>query len=167
MVELSVIVLILALFAASSAPNMASAIEGGKRRSFRASTLNLIHQARESAIQSGKTVWLSTDSNGGFQISTTVDEEEQVIKTVDAADGVTVENLTLNGSSAGDGDWKIGFYPDGSSDGGSFELQESNASKTVTVDKRTGRIRVTDGDLDESESPDAEWQAGEYERTGS
>ena len=166
LVELSVIVIILAMFAASTAPNMASMIEGGKRRGFRQSVLTLIRQAKEEAVTRGQVVWFASTSDAGFEISTTIDDQETTLKEITPVDGVTAANFMKAGAAGGEGDWRVAFYPDGTCEGGSFEFQEAGATRSVSISKRNGGVTLADGEVDTSKDPDQEWQAGEYEKSG-
>ena len=166
LIELSVIVLILAMFAAATVPNMASAIEGGKRRGFRQSILTMVRQGREEAITRGQVVYMESNSDGGFDLTTAIDDQSTSIKQVAAVDGVTVENFVSDTSPSGQGDWVMAFYPDGTCQGGSFEFQEAGGTRSVSISKRNAAITLGDGPIDTSTDPNQEWQAGDYERSG-
>lgn len=165
LIELSTVIVILALFAAAVVPHMASAIEGSKRRSYRVEVLTLAKQGKEEAIKRGANVRL-TYSDGTFQIAEPNDINETIIDTVASVQGIEASHFSKAGQEQAEGEWGITFYPDGTSDGGSFQFDEGQDSTTVKVDKRDARISVTDGAIDPSDNSENEWDAGGYEQTG-
>lgn len=166
LIELSVVVLIMAMFAALTVPNMAATVESGNKRNFRQSVITMIRRAKEEALTRGQVVLMSTNSDNGFELSTTVDEQETKFAEVSPVDGVTATNFMKGGSSAGEGDWQMAFYPDGTCEGGSFEFQQNGSTRSVSISKKNCAVTVTDGSLEPENDPDQQWQAGEYEKSG-
>ncbi len=163
LIEVSVVIVILSLMATLIAPRMATTIEGGKRRAYRSNVLTLVRQARAEAIGQGQTVTLSVPSTG-FQIGTTdANSNVTTIKTVAAVNGVQTSNFMRAGQSTGDTQWQLGFYPDGSTDGGSFQFVEANHTQSVAIARKDGQLTLSDGELDPATTSDAEWDAGGYD----
>jgi len=161
LIELSVVIVILAMFAAAVVPNMATSIESAKRRSFRVSVLTLARRAKVEAITRGATVNLSLN-NGDFQISSGSETDSTVIGSVSQAPGIEASHFTKAGEELGEGEWLIAFYPDGTSDGGAFQFDEGSDSTSVKIAKKDGRVSVTDGALDPGDTSETEWEAGGY-----
>jgi len=164
-VELSVVIIVMAMFAALTVPNIASTIESGKRRGFRQAVLSLIREARAEAVSRKQPVAMSY-TDDGFELTVTTNDQDEVIKSIDKVDGVDASHFTTNGDETADTSWRCSFYPDGTCDGGSFEFDEASDSQTVTIAKRDGHILLNDGQYDESTNPDQEWDAGGYVQTG-
>jgi prepilin-type N-terminal cleavage/methylation domain-containing protein len=165
-VEMSVVIMVIAIFSALAVPNIASTIDGGRHRAFRHSVLTMIREARVEAVSSKQTVAMSY-TDDGFQLTVNDEnDQESVIKSVAKVDGVDASHFTTEGQETADSSWRCAFYPDGTNDGGSFEFDEGSDSQTVTINKRDGRITLNDGQYDEATNPDQEWDAGGYVQTG-
>lgn len=158
LIELTVVILVLALLAASIMPNVASAIESNRRRNFRLAVPRLMSEAHNTAVQSGQPVFLTTNEDDGFELTRTVEGEETVLQTLDAVEGVTIDSLLAADGSEPSDEWRVGFYPDGTSDGGIVDLNEAGSTFRYQIVKATSRVKR----LGEDETvEDEKWQAGD------
>lgn len=151
--------MLLALFAASIAPNVARQIEASKKRGYRQSVLILLRQARNEAIWTRLTTNVTIEENA-FSISQTEADSTTTLKRVEAVNGVEVSHEWINGSEVGESEWKIAFYPDGTSSGGGFQFDEGSNSQSVSVKKSSGEIVTTNNATNPSIEDDSEWEAG-------
>lgn len=158
LIELTVVILVLALLAASIMPNVASAVETNRRRAFRLAVPRMMSEAHNRAVQGGQPVFMSTNTDDGFELKQTVDGEETVLQSLDAVNGVSIDSLLAADGSEPSDDWQIGFYPDGTSDGGIVELNDNGTTFRYQVAKTTSRVRRL-GEDDQLE--DTKWQAGD------
>lgn len=165
LVELSVVIVLMAMFAAAMVPRVGNMLTSQARRGYRIDVLRLAKKAHEEAIRRRETVTLRSDS-GTFRISTATEIEESVIETVQPAAGVEVSHFALAGNEVGEAEWLVAFYPDGTSDGGTFQFDEGSQSSTVAIRKRDGKVSVTEGDATQAGTEDNEWDAGGYVQTG-
>lgn len=165
LIELTVVILILALLAASIMPNVATAIESNRRRNFRLAVPRMMSDAHNRAVQSGQPVFMSTNTDDGFQLTNTQDgQDDNVLQTLDAVDGVTIDSLLAADGSEPSDDWKVGFYPDGTSDGGIVELNDSGTTYRYQIVKASSRVKRL-GEDDQVEED--KWPAGDLAiRTG-
>lgn len=160
LVEMSAVIIVLALVAAIVTPRLAAVLEANKVREYRRNVINLMGQARENAIRTGQVTSVS-HNDGEFRMQSGTEDSASVMQRVQAIDTVRAENFETDGSPAGDSDWQISFYPDGTCDGGGFELSEGGDTEAIRILKRNGQIYRTDGDLASTEDPEGRWNAGE------
>jgi general secretion pathway protein H len=165
LVEMSAVIIVLALMAAAITPRLAATIEANKVREYRRNVINLFGQARENAVRTGQTTSVS-HNEGEFRMQSGTEDSANVMERVESIETVRAENFEVAGSPSGDGDWQVSFYPDGTCDGGGFELSEGGSTESIRILKRTGQIYRNDGDLAATEDPEARWNAGENVPSG-
>jgi prepilin-type N-terminal cleavage/methylation domain-containing protein len=157
MVEMTVVIVVLALMAAAIMPNVGTAVEQNRRRNYRLAVPRLVGEAQNYAIREGQTVTMRADTDGAFTLVTEAEGEENTINELTPVEGVDIDALlTADGSDPGS-DWQINFYPDGSSDGGVIELSDAGAPFRYQVLKSSGKVRR----IGEDTPLEAEkWEAG-------
>lgn len=158
MIEIMVVILVLALLAASIMPNVASVVDSNRRRSYRLAVPRMVGEGHNYAVQRGQIVTMQVNENEGFELVTQGEEDEQVIRTLAAVDGVSVDSLlAADGSDPGQ-EWQVNFYPDGTSDGGVIEMSDAGMVYRYQVVKASSKVRLIDPEelLEEDK-----WQAGE------
>lgn len=160
LIEMTVVIMILALLAAAIVPNAASAVISNRRRSFRLGVPRLVGEAHNKAVQTGQTVTLTKTENDGFQIATNDGQSDQTVDTLDGVDGVTVESTLDADGSQGSSDWQIAFYADGTCDGGTIELGDNGATYRYQVTKATSKVKLLGEDEDPASGNDR-WPAGD------
>lgn len=160
LIEMSVVVLIIALLAAAVAPNLVSLKTGRELRQFRSDLRQLAAQTRESAISTGKELDLSFGSNR-FSVQPADTESTVVPRTLAVPDVVTTNRFELAGADSSEGEWTLRFYPDGTTDGGGVELREGQNAFALQI-KKSGEVLVVDGNLPDTTAE--KWQAGEHEQ---
>lgn len=162
MIELSTVVVLLALFAATVAPHMASAIEGSKRRQYRVSVLTLLRQAKNEAVLRGQATEVRLEESTFRLVATSQDQEETSINVVQAVEGVEATHTWVDGAEVSEGEWALTFFPDGTSNGGGFQFDEGTGSQSVTVSRRNGLASLGDDVANPTLDQETEWEAGTY-----
>jgi prepilin-type N-terminal cleavage/methylation domain-containing protein len=158
MIEIMVVILVLALLAASIMPNVASVVDSNRRQAYRLAVPRMVGEGHNYAVQRGQIVTMQLNDDEGFELVTQGEEDEQVIKTLPQVEGVTVDSLLVADGSDPGLEWQVNFYPDGTSDGGVIELGDAGAVYRYQVVKATGKVRRIDPEelLEEDK-----WQAGD------
>lgn len=166
--EMIIVVMIISLLAAMIVPNVANQQKGIQVRAFFSELSNFAADARERAISTKKPITLALDSNTQSFVQTTKadddDANDQQLATLKLPSGVTTDNFISGENTMGASDWKVQFFPDGSSDGGGVELTSSGRVRTLKVDL-DGTVSISDGPTpDDSQKQDDQWPAGDYEK---
>ncbi len=157
LIELSVVIVILAMMAALVVPNIATAITGGRSRLYVQSVSDIVRQAREEAVFRKATVSLNRTDDGAFQLSTNQDGQTTQIKQTQTSADVTASAFESGGQSMSEGDWTVKFYADGTCDGGAFQLDANGASAAYRIRRSDGHLSITQGALDTTDDPDTRW----------
>ncbi|MEQ1823752.1 MAG: prepilin-type N-terminal cleavage/methylation domain-containing protein [Fimbriimonadaceae bacterium] len=164
LIELSAVIVVLALLAVLITPNLGRSLVANQRRGYRAGVLRLIEDAKMRAAQLGTTITLRSGENGGFQLSSrNTDGEETVLQSLDAVDGIETSGLFLKDGTENGSDWAVNFYPDGSCDGGSIDLAENGSEIRYQIKPATGMVAIVSTDTEIQED---RWQAGEFTSGG-
>jgi type II secretion system protein H len=165
LIEMTVVIMILALLAAAIVPNAASAVISNRRRNFRLGVPRLVGEAHNKAVQTGQTVTMTKTENDGFQIATNDGQNDQAVDTLDGVDGVSIESVLDANGDQSNGEWQIAFYPDGTCEGGTIELGDNGATYRYQVTKSTSKVKLLgEGETDPSND---KWPAGELAVRGS
>jgi Tfp pilus assembly protein FimT len=172
MIELIVVIGVITLIAGIVAPMAISLQKGQVTRNFYTSVRDLSVKARNEAINRGLTMTITSDGNQKhleMAVDTTVATSNTLAPpspTVDVPavdvpipDDVTLQTYKTGTNDTTEGEWKLHFYPDGSSDGGGFEIAQGSKTQTWIV-ATDGSNRMLDGTYPD---PTLEkWQAGDY-----
>jgi type II secretion system protein H len=160
LIEICVVVFIIALISSLIVPNLVRAREGQERRDFEAKVFRLASWARETAIQEHKTLALSV-SDRSFAVVEETEDGEQDRQSLQMPEGIDTGSMAAEGEDATSNEWRLHFYPDGSSDGGGVELSDNGRIRTLEV-KTDGSLRMIEGNLEENGTK--KWSAGEIEK---
>lgn len=156
---------ILMILSAALSPAVGGWINGQATHTFLNSFNNLPAKAKNLAVSTNTNVALTFDGRSFRLGSTDSNGDSTELGTLSMPDGVDVSRLFNDGKVADSSDWKINFYPDGSSDGGGIELSRGNSLTSLSVDKGTSLATVTDGEMPDGEN--TSWPAGDYvQRSG-
>jgi prepilin-type N-terminal cleavage/methylation domain-containing protein len=168
LIELTVVITVLAVLASAVVPNLVAYQASQREHAFLDNLVGLGAIAREKAIASGRNVDIEyDDSADAFRLHTTdVNGDDQDLNTLSVPGAIKANKFQLLGSDSGPSDWKLNFYPDGSSDGGGVELIQGDSGViSLNVDARTGRSELLHDSLPDPRANS--WQAGDYvHRTG-
>jgi prepilin-type N-terminal cleavage/methylation domain-containing protein len=163
LVEMSVVITLLALFATMVVPAMAHWRAGDEYRAFPGKLMRFLADAKLSATQNHASRSISYDeTTSEFRMFWTDPEtaQEQEGGRVALPSGIEVGRLTYANTDSSPQDWRLTFYQDGSADKSAMELRDQDDYISVTVDD-TGTAKMTRDALPE---PGTErWNAGENE----
>ena len=161
LIELSVIIVLLALFAAIVAPNMLAIKRSRAQLDREAAILRLPQEARNEAQERRTPIALRLEEDAlVMETEPAEGEDAQTIKQVSFT-GMAVETTQLNGESTDTSSWRWVAYPDGSADTGGVEFSLNGSQKSLEL-PRFGDAKWLRGAL-----PDVQqerWQAGELEQ---
>ena len=163
LVELTVVVAVLLILSAAVVPNLIAMENSQRERAFYNTLANMPAQAREKAIAQGRTVSLQyNDTANQFQLHTTDDNgNDQTATTLDLLPGIQVNRVVLGTNDSSPTDWKLNFYPDGSSDGGGAEMSlPDSTAVSLSVEAANGHSQLLGDRLPDPNSQ--RWQAGDY-----
>ena len=160
LIELCLVIIVITLISALIVPNLVRAREGQERRDFEAKVFRLASWARETAIQEHKTLALSV-SDRRFTVVEETEDGEEDRQSLSMPEGIDTGSMAAEGEDATSNEWRLHFFPDGSSDGGGVELSDNGRIRTLEV-KTDGSMRVIEGNLEENGTE--KWNAGEIEK---
>lgn len=163
LVEMSLVITMIALFATMVMPSIAHWREGIPYRQFPGKLMQLISEAREDAIQSHTPHALSYDEGTGeIRVSwinpdTSLEEDGARLA---LPDRIQLNRLVLEDVDTAPSAWKLTFYPDGTADKGGIELQDEDQSRSISISE-LGSAKLLDTSLPEATSE--RWAAGDNE----
>lgn len=166
LIELTVVVLVLALMSAMVVPRLNAVKSGIDAKVNMDAIQRLASRARESAMSTGRPVAMAyNETDRAFELrQNNADGDSEVSNTL-AIHPDFEPNRFVNGTDElTASDWTLSFYPDGTSDGGGFEMDEGGITRSLVVGARNGLSKWSNGSLPVYETE--KWQAGEYERRG-
>jgi type II secretory pathway pseudopilin PulG len=170
LIELMIVTTVIVLLAAIVTPQVVAMKHARDARLSLIQLRDLALQAREMAIRDGHSLVLKYQENQAtMQIvrpgdTTSTDEtlvNDQVLGTVQLADGVSLRSFRSQSEDKTATDWELYFYADGKADKGGFEVEASGSVQSVRVDA-TGEVSLVSGSLPQEE--DTSWVAGENEK---
>ncbi len=160
MIEMSIVISLVALFAALIVPNLVSSHKSAQERLFVDSMKRIANEARESAISQNLAMHLSLN---GDRLSVTKDtgnnQKGDELVGVDLIDEANATKFQVNGQEPTSGDWDLRFFPDGTADEGGVEVTIGQSVYALNVSPRGG-VSVDDQLTDASS---IRWEAGTYE----
>ncbi|GDX40414.1 hypothetical protein LBMAG21_07060 [Armatimonadota bacterium] len=163
LIELSVVIVILALFAMLVVPNFVAMRRSRAYFDLEASIARTPVDTYNEARSSHRPVQLRIEGSALIMERLTTDSDPQQVKRVDFTSDIQVDRTLLNGDSTDISSWKWTVYPDGSADAGGVEFLVGASRKSLVLHK-DGKSQWLSGDL-----PDAtedKWQAGEIQKRG-
>jgi prepilin-type N-terminal cleavage/methylation domain-containing protein len=170
LVEMMVVTTVLAMLAAFVVPNIVTMTRARDARLSLVQLRDLAREARETAVRDGTSLSLRfDDTRATMQIvrpgdpASTDDNlaNDQVLRSVQLANGVTVRTLQLAGQERSASEWDVRFYSDGRADKGGFELLTAGSADNVRI-LETGEVILASGALPQQEEQTT-WPAGEHE----
>ena len=160
LIEMSIVITLVALFASLIVPNLVGSRETQRERAFVSALKRLALDARTRAISDNQTLHL-TLSGDRFSVSQDGDAKQRgaEILGLDLLASARVSRCQLNGQDASTADWDLRFYPDGTADQGGIEIEVGQNVYVLNVTAK-GQGTVDDQLTDQST---VQWQAGTYE----
>jgi len=162
LIELSVVIVVLAMMAALIVPNLVTSLRGGQVKVYRQSVFDIVRQGREEAVTRGATVTLNGEESGVVTLTLPGEEGEATIKETQEGGDVTVSGFESFTTASNGAEWSTRFFPDGSSEGGAFQLDEGQSSVTVRIRRADGRMVVTSGPVSDNANEETKWEVGTW-----
>jgi Tfp pilus assembly protein FimT len=167
--EMTIVITLLALFAALIIPNLASEKSGREARQFFVKARNLMLEAKTRALSDGITRTIRLDDTGGRLVVERVsagdglDEEQTTTeeRALDLPDGVTGSAFRVEKDDSTSAEWDIRFFADGKARAGGVSFTSNDRVISLTVDKE-GLVKQIDGPL--PDATDETWDAGGFEQ---
>jgi Tfp pilus assembly protein FimT len=160
LIEMTIVITILALFAAAVMPALANWRAGDAYRAFPGQLLRLIANARQDAIYNHVSRSLSYDAtSGAFKISWTdpTTAQPQDGATLTPPSGIMMGRMVYLDNDTSPQNWKVTFYPDGTAENAGFELQDQDKYTTIAITD-AGKITLSNAALPEPDT--IRWSAG-------
>ena len=163
LIEMTIVISILALFAAAVIPALANWRAGDAYRAFPGQLLRLVANARQDAIDNHVARSLSYDpSTGSFKISwlDPTTSQPQDGPTLTPPSSIQMGRLVYLDNDTSPQNWKVTFYPDGTAENAGFELQDQDKYFTIAI-TAAGQITLSNAALPEPDT--LRWSAGANE----
>lgn len=161
LIEISVVVLILAMFAALVLPRVIPLSRGDAVRKFTIELPGAIRTIRADAMNRSESLVLAFDSQQN-QLVIQSAEGQQVGNRIAVPADIEVSGARIGKNDATGTDWELRFYPDGTCDGGGISFSFDGKAQSLQLFAETGAGRWVDGELPEIGTD--EWPAGELEQ---
>lgn len=161
---MTVVITVLAIFAAAIMPNLLSDRKSREAREFFSKARNLMLEARSRSIGDGTARSVKIDESGGRLIVERTDAESGEAvedRALTMPEGVTGNAYRVEKTESNSAEWTIRFFADGRARGGAISFDSNGRIYSLIVDD-SGLVRRLDGDLPPVE--DESWDAGGYEQ---
>jgi len=142
LLELLVVLAIAGLLMAAIPPLVSAVIPGTELKGATRQLAVSLRGARFSSISRGVPVEITFISAAPARYVVGEQAEKLLPR------GATLHIKTLDNEVAGDGPFRLRFYPDGSSSGAIIRLHREQHNYTVSVDWLMARIRISQGEPD-------------------
>lgn len=161
LIEMMAVVFVIAALSAIAAPSIASVVKSTRIRNYLSAVEKIVIDATQLAQSSGRTVTLTSDEDGSFQLTQDLGNlaEPTVQATVQATPGLAPGRFTSGSEEKNAGDWSTRFFSDGTSDKGGVEFSGGGDSWYLSIDNR-GHGTLQKGELPEMQEDS--WPAGDY-----
>ncbi len=160
LVEMSIVIALVALFAAAVVPNLVASRDSRREREFVSGMKRLVMSARERAINGNETLHLGFSGNR-LTVTHEGDSGQQgdEVAGVDLVEGANASRFQTNGQDSSSADWDLRFFPDGTADVGGAQIDVGQNTYVLNVNSRGG------GSVDDqfTDLSTVKWQAGSYE----
>lgn len=172
-VEVTLVVVIIAVVASAVFPSIAAIQRSQAAIGFRQALESVAQKARTQAIQQNRAtkILLNNEGQVGWDYAeeaiseTDTTEELELGQVRDPVQPTATTEFTIfevNREDVNQGDWEVGFFPDGTADRAYLEFTMDDETFVLIVNPNSGSTRVIRGTIDEQTSN--EWDAGEIER---
>jgi prepilin-type N-terminal cleavage/methylation domain-containing protein len=171
LIEMTVVITILAVMAASIMPNLVAIKQSRELRELEWALQRLPAQARDEARQRNARVILRIDgddivlshvrtADGGLDDTAELEE----IKRVPLGKNLRIDAVRKGSETISSSEWEWTAYPDGSSDDANLAVIEGDNAKSLVL-PANGEARWNTDD-ENGAGEDEPWQAGEVELRG-
>lgn len=167
LLELSVVIVIIAVVAGGIAPSVGRWKDGAELRQFYSRVASLADEGREVA-RSRRTALQLTVSGRSLTLRSGVTEESEgtAVRTLALPNNVNLSSAGRGGNTESTEGFVISYFADGTSDGGTLTFTADGVEQVLRVSSQ-GRTRWISSDEDTGTYGTETWPAGDLEvRTG-
>jgi prepilin-type N-terminal cleavage/methylation domain-containing protein len=165
LLELTIVVTLIVLFAIAIAPSALSQQRSGAVRSFLQGVRRLASTARETAVSSKTTVTMTYDEAERRLVLSRQSEEDAEQETqlgrLTLPDEVEASSFRASTNDGNASEWSVAFYSDGTSDGGGVAFDLGGGLRSLSI-AESGFATLVDGELPDTSTE--KWEAGTYEQ---
>lgn len=165
LIELSVVIIVIAMFAAIVTPRLLAVRETTQSATFRMNVVRFFLDARERAIQQRTTLEVAWDGNA-FSLTDpaaeTDETEAEPSRRFALGQNATLAGTRIRGEDVSEDEWVAKFHADGTATDAAIQLDAGGADLTLVIDGESGKTRLERGTLDDL--PERNWPAGEIEK---
>lgn len=160
-----IVLSVLALAATFLIPHLYVAQDVAREKAFEDRLKALVMTAEKTAAEKQVAAKLKISAQD-FQVVTTDDNGSDTVVHSESLPGtVQIGALRVKGEDTTDAEFAWTAYPNGKTDPGSVQLNESGRARSLDIDEQ-GRMKWRDGEASEQSTPQT-WEAGSLEqRTG-
>jgi prepilin-type N-terminal cleavage/methylation domain-containing protein len=165
LIEMTAVVFLIALFAVGVMIRLSASASGQALRDFQASLRAAAEQARLRAISTRTPVTLAVSSDqSAIEMRQSLDGQDRTVKSLRLPEGLTPSLLEYEGVQSSASEWRLSFYPDGTSDSGGIEFSSSRGGRFAWIASIGSAPRLVEGEM--PSTGDERWLAGEMEQRG-
>lgn len=163
LVELSVVILVIALLATIVAPNVVNLARAQKSRMTPLAVRDFARRAAALAEREGTTLELRTEEGARRIVVTSPDADggARPRLSLPLPSGTEIRIVRAGGTDRENSDPALRFYPRGRADAGVIEVVDGGRTSAVRVSP-TAEVSLADGPVEPD--LDTSWPAGEYEK---
>jgi prepilin-type N-terminal cleavage/methylation domain-containing protein len=162
LIEVTVVILVIAIMAALVLPNMVAIEESRQRRAAEATLQRLPAEAREESRRLKAPVTLRVDGDDlvmeRWFVGEDAGRDPEEVKRISLYGGVKIANVRQGSESISPEEWEWTAYPDGSAPSANLEVTEGDNTKMLYFPSEGDARWLADGEEDPSEGG---WSAGE------
>lgn len=165
LIELSVVIVLIALFAAVIMPKLIVVKNSQEAAAFRTDITRFFREARESSITSRRVVEVRYTSGAWDMVrmpGEAEDAEEQSIKRLEMPDGAEATNFRLQNRDVSGDEFLVRCFPDGTTSDASLEWGNGEETYVLKVNGNSGNVTMARGSIEDEADPT--WPAGEIEK---
>jgi prepilin-type N-terminal cleavage/methylation domain-containing protein len=163
LMEMSVVIVIIALFATMVVPAMAKWRAGNDYRAFPSKLLNLVGKAKQDAIDNKQTRSIGFDATTDeFRMYWTDPQSnnEQEGQRLALPDGLDMGRMVYLGNDTSADTWQMTFYADGTAEDSGVELRNQDQYLSVSTNS-LGQIKMIKDQLPDPSTQ--RWSGGDLE----
>lgn len=165
LVELSVVIVLIALFAATILPKLVVVRDSQRAAAFRTEITRFFREARENAVTRRAVIEVRYDGDSWEMVqlpSETEDAEEEQLSQLGMLVGTSATAFRMNDADVAADEFLVRCYPDGTVTDAVLEWGGEGETYVLNLDGPSGRVTMRRGTIENQAEED--WPAGEIEK---
>jgi len=165
LVELSVVIVLIALFAATILPKLVVVRDSQRAAAFRTEITRFFREARENAVTRRAVIEVRYDGDSWEMVqlpSETEDAEEEQLSQLGMLAGTSATAFRMNDADVAADEFLVRCYPDGTVTDAVLEWGGEGETYVLNLDGPSGRVTMRRGTIENQAEED--WPAGEIEK---